>query len=131
MPDDGKNKRMRMSPPDSPTIDPMEVIAAAAEENRKPRAVSDASSDWDDWADAMVAQGEPVAEAKGAATAGEAGAGSAVDSIDGEDDQWAQTMMDQGTLGSVIEGAESRAWDYVLQMVVDEGEVRGLESGSL
>ncbi|CAN0026924.1 unnamed protein product [Scytosiphon promiscuus] len=122
MPDDGNNKRMRMSPPDSPNIDGMEVIESAMENDRKPRAASDASSDWDDWADAMVAQGEPAAEASAEDTAGEGGAGSIVDSTGREDDEWVQTMMDQGTLGSVVESVESRAWDYVLQMVVDGGE---------
>ncbi|CAM9095403.1 unnamed protein product, partial [Hapterophycus canaliculatus] len=122
MPDDGNNKRMRMSPPDSPNIDSMEVMSTAVANEERPRGASDASSDWDDWADAMVSQGEPVSEATDAAPAGEAGAGSTADSPKGEDDQWAQTMMDQGTLGSVVEGVESRAWDYVLQMVVDDGE---------
>lgn len=94
--------------------DDMDVTTAPAD--RKSRAGSDASSDWDDWADAMVAQGERPAEA--AATGAAAGGSSPTDGY--EDDEWVRTMMEQP---SVVLGADNHVWDYVLQMVVEEGEV--------
>lgn len=44
--------------------------------------------------------------------------------VDEHDEEWVRSLMEQGTVGSVIEGMESPAWDYVLQMVVEEREVR-------
>ena len=120
MDDEGvyQNKRLRMSPPLSPNIDEedaMDVMPAA----RESRAASDASSDWGDWADRQVAQGDTPGDA-GVAAAREASA------VDGggkndQDDQWVRKQMEQP---SAVLAADNRAWDYVLQMVVDEGEVR-------
>ncbi|CBN76620.1 expressed unknown protein [Ectocarpus siliculosus] len=92
------------------------------------RADSNASSDWDDWADAMVAQGEPPGEsaaAGGAPGGGVGGGGGGGMAVDEQDEEWVRSLMEQGTVGSVIEGMESPAWDYVLQMVVEERERGG------
>lgn len=86
---------------------------------RESRAASDASSDWGDWADKQVAQGEPP----GDMTLEAVGEGGAVDSSGtNEDDQWVLQQMEQP---SAVLGADNRAWDYVLQQIVlDEREVR-------
>lgn len=76
------------------------------------------SSDWEDWANAMVVQGEA---ADGEAIARES-EGREADSSTGpeaEEEAWMKRMMDQGTDRSVVQDADSRAWDYVLQMAVE------------
>lgn len=116
--DTSRHKRQRISPPLTPNIDDeddMGVMSAG----RESRAASDASSDWGDWADRQVAQGETPAD--NAAEA--AGQSSAVDSSgeNEEDDVWVRKQMEQP---SAVLGADNRAWDYVLQqMILDEGEV--------
>lgn len=130
MNDNGNHKRQRMSPPPTPDIDDMEVAQPPANgdnSSSRSRAGSNASSDWDDWADAMVAQGEPPGEsaaAGGAPGGGVGGGGGGGMAVDEQDEEWVRSLMEQGTVGSVIEGMESPAWDYVLQMVVEEREVR-------
>lgn len=113
------SKRRRTSPP--PTD--MDITPD--------RAASDASSDWDDWADAMVAQGEPSSDAAGAASEGVDGDGDDLVRTreEREEEAWVLSMVEQGTERSVVQAAESSAWDYALQMAV-EAEVnaeRGLE----
>lgn len=86
-------------------------------------AASDASSDWDDWADAMVAQGQPPDD-----TAVPTGGSSSGDCLEegpeaAEEEAWVRSMVEQGSDGSVVQGVGSRAWDYVLQMAV-EGDAR-------
>lgn len=83
---------------------------------KRSRAASDASSDWGDWADAMVAQGErPAGEPTTAGAEGD----SPTDGYE-DDDEWVRTMMEQP---SVVLGADNHVWDYVLQMVVEKEEV--------
>eukprot|EP00903_Cladosiphon_okamuranus_P017066 g15728.t1 len=106
-----------MSPPLSPTrdeVDRMDAMSAGWES----RAASDASSDWGDWADKQVAQGDTP----GDTTMESSREGSGVSSSSGkdeEDEQWVRKQMEQP---SAVLTADNRAWDYVLQMVVDEGE---------
>lgn len=94
----------------------MDVMMSAG--RGESRAASDASSDWGDWADRQVAQGDTPGDAAVEAV----GEGSGVDSSgkNEEDDQWVRKQMEQP---SAVLSADNRAWDYVLQMVVDEGEV--------
>ncbi|CAN0300671.1 unnamed protein product, partial [Ectocarpus sp. 8 AP-2014] len=131
MTDNGNHKRQRMSPPPTPDIDDMEVARQPTNgdsSSSRSRADSNASSDWDDWADAMVAQGEPPGEsaaAGGAPGGGVGGGGGGGMAADEQDEEWVRSLMEQGTVGSVIEGMESPAWDYVLQMVVEEREQGG------
>lgn len=87
-------------------------VAAVAE------AESD-ESDWDDWADAMVAQGEPADTVTATGGAGEVPGGAAAAGEE-EEEAWVKSMMDQGTDRSVVQDADSRAWDYVLQMAVEK-----------
>lgn len=134
-------KRQRLSPPPTPDIlrqqdkvvvDHMDVsstatrnnVAADDPGNALQSADSDASSDWDDWADAMVAQGEPSAAVAAAATAASAAGQSQEEEGKeaAEEEAWVRSMLEQGTSGSVVQDAHSRAWDYVLQMAV-EGEM--------
>lgn len=113
------NKRLRMSPPLSPNIDKEDDMdVSAGRDGRESRAASDASSDWGDWADRQVAHGDTPGDA-GVEDTGE---GSAVDSSDNNDvdDQWVRKQMEQP---SAVLAGDNRAWDYVLRMVVDEGEV--------
>ncbi|CAM9369096.1 unnamed protein product [Ectocarpus fasciculatus] len=131
MTDNGNHKRQRMSPPPTPDVDDMEVAQPTNGDSsvgNRSRADSNASSDWDDWADAMVAQGEPPGEsaaAGGAPGGGVGGGGGGGMAVDEQDEEWVRSLMEQGTVGSVIEGMESPAWDYVLQMVVEERERGG------
>lgn len=107
----------------------VDMDATATPDRQGDRADSDASSDWDDWADAMVAQGEPLEETAAPAT-GDNNSGHTLDP-DGqaEEEAWVRSMIEQGTLGSVVQAADSRAWDYVLQMAVEE-ESRDAQQGS-
>eukprot|EP00752_Nemacystus_decipiens_P001428 g1408.t1 len=120
------NKRLRMSPPLTPNIDDENDLDVMSAAGRESRAVSDASSDWGDWADRQVAQGE----ASGDVVIEAAGGGSAVDGSgkDDEDDQWVRKQMEQP---SAVLAADNRAWDYVLQMVVDEGEEAALGAATV
>lgn len=88
-----------------------------------PRADSDASSDWGDWANLQEAQGEPAGE-KGAGAAAEGADRTGNKSENEDDEEWVRSQMAQP---SAVVDADNRAWDYVLQMVVDEGEVRDPE----
>lgn len=127
MADDGnmliQHKKQRISPPQTPnstsreTDDNMDVTTAPTDP--KSRAGSDVSSDWDDWADAMVAQGERPTKTEAVDAAG--GGGNPIDRC--EEDEWVRTMMEQP---SVVLDADNHVWDYVLQMVVEEGEVGDL-----
>ena len=101
----------------------MDVMSA---KGREDRAASDASSDWGDWADRQVAQGDSPGDAGAEAVGGGGAVGSSHGKND-EDDQWVRKQMEQP---SAVLAADDRAWDYVLQMVVDEGEVRIQEAQS-
>lgn len=121
MNDEGANhhKRQRMSPPLSPSRDEEDDGMEVMSPDWDGRTASEASSDWGDWADRQVAQGETSGDVA-AETAGE---GSAVDSASNneEEDQWVRKQLEQP---SAVLGAENRAWDYVLQQIVlEEGEV--------
>ncbi|CAM9728086.1 unnamed protein product [Ectocarpus sp. 13 AM-2016] len=131
MTENGNHKRQRMSPPPTPDIDDMEVAPQPTNGDNssgRSRIDSNASSDWDEWADAMVAQGEFSGESAAAGRApggGVGGGGGGGMAVDEQDEEWVRSLMEQGTVGSVIEGMESPAWDYVLQMVVEERERGG------
>ncbi len=126
MDDDGVNrhKRLRMSPPLSPNTErDHEDNMETTERDSVQCADSDASSDWGDWANLQEAQGEPVGEKEAGAAA--EGAGSTGNKSENEDDdEWVRSQMAQP---SAVVDADNRAWDYVLQMVVDQGEVRDPE----
>ena len=96
------------------------VAAAAAADGHGDGADSEASSDWGDWADAMVAQGEPPGAAAASPATGDNDNGLTERDVQAEDEAWVRGMIEQGTLGSVVQAADSRAWDYVLQMAVEE-----------
>ena len=122
-------KRQRPSPPQKPEVENMEVVAPIRDEGN----ASDASSDWGDWADAQMTQGgspKRAGTSAGEGTSGELGARriGLPAAADDEDEAWVRSMVDQGTDCSVVQGADSTAWDYVLQMAVEAG-VRS-ESGA-
>lgn len=96
------------------------AVAAAVADGHGDGANSEASSDWDDWADAMVAQGEPPETAAASPAKGDNDNGPTERDGQAEDEAWVRGMIEQGTLGSVVQAADSRAWDYVLQMAVEE-----------
>lgn len=105
-------------------MDAAAVAAAQAADGQGDGADSEASSDWGDWADAMVAQGEPPEAAGTSPTTGDNNNGHIERDGQVEDEAWVRSMIEQGTLGSVVQAADSRAWDYVLQMAVEEEEGR-------
>ena len=105
----------------------MDVPAAAG--GRGDGTNSDASSDWDDWADAMVAQGEPPEDSTTPATGDDNTGHTLEPNAQAQEEAWVRSMIEQGTLGSVVQAADSRAWDYVLQMAVEE-EGRESQQGS-
>lgn len=110
------------------TASPLLLSASAKHNNEHDGTmdeVSDASSDWDDWADAMVAQGQP-ADDTAAPIEGNSGACLEVGPEAEEEEAWVRSMIEQGSDGSVVQGVDSRAWDYVLQMAV-EGDDRAHE----
>lgn len=115
-------------PPQTAGLDKMDVVIQQPNTLRDEDEASHASSDWGDWADAQVAQSSsPKREGalSGEGTPGQQGAPPSA-----EEDAWIRSMMDQGTDRSVVQGAESRAWDYVLQMAV-EVEAQGVNDGQL
>lgn len=91
-------------------------------------ACSDGSSDWDDWADAMVAQGQPTEAAVAAAVDDNVGLGPG--SAHAEEEAWVRSMIEQGTDASVVQEEDSRAWDYVLEMAVQEADGDGERQGT-
>lgn len=132
------NKRVRLSPPPSRSSTPtpggsidgntnqtqaedmMEVAAG-----KDVSGDSDASSDWGDWADAMVAtDDEPAKQTAAAAAITSRGNMGGLSGEQEEEEAWVRSMIEQGTDGSVVQDADSRAWDYVLQMAVQERGVR-------
>lgn len=110
------------------TASPLLLSASAKLKNEHDNtmdAASDASSDWDDWADAMVAQGQPPDDTP-VPTEGNSGDFLEVGPEAEEEEAWVRSMIEQGSDGSVVQGVDSRAWDYVLQMAV-EGDDRAHE----
>lgn len=102
------------------TASPLLLPASAKHNNEDYNtmdAASDASSDWDDWADAMVAQGQPPGDAT-VPIEGNSGGYLEVGPEAEEEEAWVKSMIEQGSDGSVVQGVDSRAWDYVLQMAV-------------
>lgn len=80
---------------------------------------SESSSDWGEWADALVKQ-ETGVGVDGHELDGRGGSGKPVGPAD-QDALWAQSMMDQGTHRSVVLNADHEAWDVVLRMAVGNG----------
>ena len=98
----------------------VDMDATAAADGQEDGADSEASSDWDDWADAMIGQGEPPEAPSASPAAGDNNNGHT--EIDGQakEEAWVRSMIQQGTLGSVVQAEDSHAWDHVLQMAVEE-----------
>lgn len=128
-------KRSRPSPPHKADLpqqtagfDKMDIVIQPTNTLRDEDEASHASSDWGDWADAQVAQSSSPKRVESSSREGtpceQGGPHSA------EEDAWIHSMIDQGTDRSVVQGLDSRAWDYVLQMAV-ESEAEGVHGGQL
>lgn len=102
--------------PSQPSPDDMNV------EDREALPANSDSSDWEDWADAMEGQDEPARDAAEEAEKNtvEGASDGCRGGPDAEEEAWVKSMVDQGTDCSVVQGADSRAWDYVLEMAIQE-----------
>lgn len=76
------------------------------------------SSDWDGWADAMVSQGD----CGDSAAIGAERQDNVFSKTDNQEEAWIKSMIDQGTDRSVIQKADSRAWEYAIKMAVEIDE---------